>query len=165
MVPPQAARAKTAIFCPGCSLAAAWDSLSAMVRIHEVYEGDLHTNCRHEPSGSELATDAPRDNQGRGESFSPTDLVATALGSCMLTIMGIEARKRGWALEGARVGVEKHMSSEPPRRIERLTLRFEMPRGLPEEARPVLEAVSRSCPVCHSIHPDIEVDARFDWPG
>ncbi len=134
-----------------------------MVRIHEVYEGDLHTSCRHEPSGSELATDAPRDNQGRGESFSPTDLVATALGSCMLTIMGIEARKRGWALEGARVGVEKHMTSRPPRRIERLALHFEMPTGLPDEARLVLEEVSRTCPVCRSIHPDIEVKASFDW--
>ncbi len=134
-----------------------------MVRIHQVYEGDLHTSCRHEPSGRELATDAPRDNQGRGESFSPTDLVATALGSCMLTIMGIEARKRGWGLEGARVEVEKHMTPAAPRRIERLALRFEMPTGLPPEARGALEEVSRTCPVCRSIHPDIELDVQFEW--
>lgn len=134
-----------------------------MVRIHEVYEGDLHTSCRHGPSGAELETDAPRDNQGRGESFSPTDLVATALGSCMLTIMGIESRRRGWAIEGASVDVEKHMTSQPPRRIERLVLRFEMPPGLPDEARPALEEISRTCPVCRSIHPDIRVDVGFVW--
>jgi putative redox protein len=135
-----------------------------MVRIHEVYEGDLHTVCRHEASGAEVQTDAPRDNQGRGESFSPTDLVATALGSCMLTIMGIEARKQGWALEGASVDVEKHMTARPPRRIERLVLRFAMPDGLPGESRAVLEEVAHTCPVCRSIHPDISVDVDFAWP-
>jgi len=135
-----------------------------MVRIHEVYEGDLHTVCRHEPSGATVETDAPRDNQGRGESFSPTDLVATALGSCMLTIMGIEARKQGWALESASVSVEKHMSAQPPRRIETLRLRFAMPAALPAEARPVLEEIAHTCPVCRSIHPDIVVDVAFDWP-
>ena len=135
-----------------------------MVRIHEVYEGDLHTVCRHEPSGAALETDAPRDNQGRGESFSPTDLVAAALGSCMLTIMGIEARKQGWALEGASASVEKHMSAGLPRRIEGLVLRFAMPRGLPDAARPVLEEIAHTCPVCRSIHPDIVVDVGFDWP-
>ena len=112
----------------------------------------------------ELETDAPRDNQGRGESFSPTDLVATALGSCMLTIMGIQARKQGWALEGASVDVEKHMTVRPPRRIERLVLQFTMPSGLPIDARGPLEEVAHTCPVCHSIHPDIEVDVRFRWP-
>lgn len=135
-----------------------------MVRIHGVYEGELHTVCRHEASGRELETDAPRDNQGRGDSFSPTDLVATALGSCMLTIMGIEARNQGWALEGAAVAVEKHMTSRLPRRIERLVLRFEMPGGLPASARAALEQVAHSCPVCRSIHPDIIVDVSFAWP-
>jgi len=135
-----------------------------MVRIHEVYEGELHTICRHEASGAEVATDAPIDNQGRGESFSPTDLVATALGSCMLTIMGIEARKQGWALEGAEVSVEKHMTASPPRRIDALVLRFVMPSGLPRESRPVLEQIAHTCPVCRSIHPDIRVDVSFTWP-
>ena len=135
-----------------------------MVQIQEVYEGDLHTSCRHGPSGAELETDAPRDNQGRGESFSPTDLVATALGSCMLTIMGIEARKQGWALEGARATVEKHMTKDAPRRIERLVLFFDMPAQLPAEARPVLEEIAHTCPVCRSIHPDIVVDVSFRWP-
>ena len=135
-----------------------------MVRIHEIYEGELHTTCTHEPSGAKVATDAPRDNQGLGQSFSPTDLVATALGSCMLTIMGIEARKQGWAIEGARVDVEKHMSSAPPRCIERLVLNFAMPAGVPQAARASLEDVSRTCPVCRSIHPDIAVDVGFAWP-
>ena len=90
-----------------------------MVRMEAVYEGDLHTSCRHGPSGAQLATDAPVDNQGRGESFSPTDLLVTALGSCMMTIMGIAARDRGWAMEGARVSPEKHMAEEP-RRVARI---------------------------------------------
>jgi putative redox protein len=82
-----------------------------MVRIDVAYEGELHTACAHAPSGATVATDAPRDNHGRGESFSPTDLLATALGSCMLTVMGIAARRDGHAIEGARVVVEKHMTT------------------------------------------------------
>jgi putative redox protein len=133
-----------------------------MVRMDAVYEGDLHTSCAHGPSGAELATDAPVDNQGRGESFSPTDLLTTALGSCMMTIMGIAARDRGWAMEGARVSLEKHMQEEP-RRVARIVLRFEMPATLPLEARDVLEAAARGCPVCRSLHPDIEIDRQFSW--
>ena len=133
-----------------------------MVRMEAAYEGDLHTSCRHGPSGTELATDAPVDNQGRGESVSPTDLLTTALGSCMMTIMGITARDRGWAMEGARVALEKHMLEEP-RRVGRIVLRFEMPGTLPPEARDVLEEVAGGCPVCRSIHPDIEIDREFVW--
>ncbi|MBW2274589.1 MAG: OsmC family protein [Deltaproteobacteria bacterium] len=133
-----------------------------MVRMDAVYEGDLHTSSRHGPSGAELATDAPVDNQGRGESFSPTDLLVTALGSCMMTIMGIAARDRGWAMEGARVSLEKHMG-EAPRRVARIVVRFDMPGGLPAEARGVLEEAARGCPVCRSLHPDIEIDRCFVW--
>ena len=93
-----------------------------MVRIDATYQGDLHTVCRHGPSGAELETDAPVDNQGRGASFSPTDLLATSLGSCMLTVMSILARRKGWAMEGARVSVDKHMATEPVRRIGRLVV-------------------------------------------
>ena len=82
----------------------------------------------------------------------------------MLTIMGIEARKQGWALEGAEVSVEKHMTSTPPRRIDALVLRFDMPRALPVASRPVLEQIAHTCPVCRSIHPDIRVDVSFVWP-
>ena len=133
-----------------------------MVRMDAVYEGELHTSCRHGPSGAELATDAPIDNQGRGESFSPTDLLVTALGSCMMTIMGILARDRGWGMEGARVSLEKHMGEEP-RRVARVVVRFDMPASLPSEAREALEEAARGCPVCRSLHPDIEIEKRFVW--
>jgi putative redox protein len=133
-----------------------------MVKMEVVYEGDLRTRGHHLPSGMQISTDAPVDNEGRGESHSPTDLLATALGSCMLTIMGILARREGWSLERARVDVEKHMA-ESPRRVGRLVLRFEMPKGLPEASRVPLERAARSCPVAQSIHPDIELDIEFDW--
>ncbi len=136
----------------------------SMVRIDVDYEGDLHTSALHAPSGSTLSTDAPVDNQGRGESYSPTDLLATAFACCMMTIMGIVARREGWALEGTKIEVEKHMSEEP-RRVGRLVARFTMPTGLPEKARTVLENAARTCPVAKSIHPDIELDVGFDWGG
>jgi putative redox protein len=134
-----------------------------MVEIDVVYEGDLHTSCRHAPSGRELETDAPVDNQGRGESFSPTDLLATAVGTCMLTVMGIVARREGWPLDGARARVEKHMVADPVRRVGRLVLRFELPDGLDPEARKILEQAARTCPVKQSIHPEIETELEFGW--
>ena len=134
-----------------------------MVRIESLYEGDLHTACLHEPSGRQLETDAPRDNEGRGESFSPTDLLATALATCMLTVMGIVARRHDWKLDGARTRVEKHMVADPVRRVGRLDVRVEMPAGLPPESRPVLERAAHSCPVRKSLHPDVAVDVVFDW--
>jgi putative redox protein len=134
-----------------------------VVRIDVRYEGDLHTRGRHGPSGATLETDAPKDNEGRGEAFSPTDLLATALGSCMLTVMGIVARRHAWAMEGATVSVEKHMVTEPLRRVGRLVLRFAMPAGIPVEARRVLERAARTCPVHQSLHPDVKVETMFDW--
>jgi uncharacterized OsmC-like protein len=89
------------------------------VRIEVQYEGELHTSARHGPSGAVLETDAPKDNEGKGESFSPTDLLATALGTCMLTVMGILARRKGWELKGARVSVDKDMVADPVRRVGR----------------------------------------------
>ena len=94
------------------------------VHIECQYQGDLHCSAVHGPSGTTLATDAPADNQGRAEAFSPTDLVATALGSCLLTIMGIYARPRNIRIEGARASVEKEMTATPPRRIAKLTVRI-----------------------------------------
>ncbi len=133
------------------------------MRIDVRYEGDLHTACTHEPSGTTLATDAPKDNEGRGESFSPTDLLATALGSCMLTVMGILARRKGWKLEGASVAVDKEMATDPVRRVGRLGLRFTMPSGIPEEARAQLERAAYTCPVHKSLHPDVKVEAVWEW--
>ena len=132
-----------------------------MVEIEAVYEGDLHTSARHGPSGAELSTDAPKDNEGLGACYSPTDLVATGLGTCMLTIMGIVARRRGVGLEGARVRVVKHMASEQVRRIAKLEVTFTLPAGIGEEDARALERAALTCPVHQSLHPDIEIPVRF----
>ena len=129
------------------------------------YEGGLHCSVEHGPSGDRIATDAPVDNNGKGEAFSPTDLVSAALGACMCTVMGIVARRKGVEMEGAKVKVRKHMSENTPRRIARLELDIEMP--LPEDhpERPMLEAAAKGCPVHHSLHPDIEVVLNWSWTG
>jgi len=111
-----------------------------------------------------LTTDAPLDNQGRGEAFSPTDLVATAVGSCVATIMGIYAKREGVSLEGLEIRVEKTMSPASPRRIARLDLDVRMPAGLSARHRSALERCADACPVRLSIHPDIEVPIRFEYP-
>lgn len=134
-----------------------------MVTIETIYEGQLHCAATHAPSGATLQTDAPKDNQGLGESFSPTDLVATALSTCMLTIMAISARKHGLPLEGARAKVIKEMSTTPPRRIAKLTLEFSLPAAIPADHRPALEAAARACPVHHSLHPDIQTPITFTY--
>ncbi len=134
-----------------------------MVEIRIDYQGELHTSAEHGPSGSVLETDAPKDNEGRGEAFSPTDLLATALGSCMMTVMGIVARRHEWPLEGAKVRVEKHMVADPVRRVGRLDVSFQMPAGIPEEARKVLERSAHTCPVHKSLHPETKVETTFEW--
>ena len=136
-----------------------------MVKMELVYEGDLHCGVRHGPSGAEIATDAPTDNQGRGEAFSPTDLLCAALGSCMMTVMGIVARRHAWPIEGARIAIEKHMVVQPKRRVGRIVVDFSMPEAVPEEARPVLERAARTCPVKLSLSPEVELDIRFGWGG
>ncbi len=136
-----------------------------MVKVQVTYTGELRTQARHGPSGAELSTDAPVDNEGRGEMFSPTDLVGTALGTCMLTIMGIVARRHGWSLEGATVEVEKHMATDSPRRIARLDVRFRMPANLEASVRAELEKAAAGCPVHHSLHPDVTVDVVFEYTG
>jgi putative redox protein len=135
-----------------------------MVEMQIAYQGKLRALAIHGPSGCTVETDAPADNEGLGERFSPTDLVATAMGSCALTIMGIAARKQGFAFEGARVTVQKHMTSAPYRRIGRLALRFTMPATLDQGKRRLLEKAAEECPVRRSLHPDIEVQLQFDYP-
>ncbi len=134
-----------------------------MVAIQFEYQGDLHCRAIHGPSGSELNTDAPKDNQGRGESFSPTDLVATALGACMLTVMGIAARTLNIDIAGATATVEKEMTAAPPRRIERLTVRIRVPQSISAENRQKLERAAHTCPVHKSLHPDIQTPIEFTW--
>jgi putative redox protein len=133
------------------------------VRVSIRYEGDLHCTAVHGPSGDRLPTDAPVDNRGRGQHFSPTDLVGTAMGSCMLTIMGIAAHDRGVSIEGATAEVVKEMSAVPRRHISKLTVRITLPAALDERERRVLEAAARGCPVYASLGPDTEVDLSFEY--
>lgn len=135
-----------------------------MVPITVTYLGDLRCEAVHGPSGVRLITDAPVDNQGKGESFSPTDLLATAYGTCMTTIMGIVAKRDGIALEGLRVEIEKHMSAAPPRRVARLVLRFHMPASLSADQRAKLEKAAHTCPVALSVSPDVFIEASFSYP-
>ncbi len=131
-----------------------------MVEITVTYEGDLRCRAVHGPSGAELVTDAPVDNHGRGESFSPTDLVATALGTCML---GITAAKRGWDLRGATVTIVKEMVADPERRIARLVARIRTPGPLDERARAVLERAALGCPVQQSLPERVDRPVTFEW--
>ena len=126
-----------------------------MVAIQFEYQGGLHCRAVHGPSGTSLNTDAPKDNQGRGESFSPTDLVATALGTCMLTVMGIAARTLNINIAGSTATVEKEMTTAPPRRIESLTVKIHVPHSLSPENKQKLERAAHTCPVHKSLHPDV----------
>ena len=132
-----------------------------MTHITCTYTGDLHCGATHAGSGATLSTDAPLDNEGRGEAFSPTDLLATSLGTCMLTIMGITARSRGWSLEGASASVDKVMSSEGPRRIDTLRVTLHLPEQLDHDQRALLQRVAEQCPVKRSIVPLI--NAEIHW--
>jgi putative redox protein len=134
-----------------------------MVTIDVVYQGNLRSQATHGPSGTHLDTDAPKDNEGLGQSFSPTDLVATALGTCMITTMGIVARRRGLAFEGARASVAKHMVADPLRRIGKLEVAIAMPPGLADEARKVLEHTALTCPVHRNLHKDIDIQVQFRY--
>jgi putative redox protein len=134
-----------------------------MVKIDTDYLGDLQCEATHTPSGVTLTTDAPEDNRGEGRSFSPTDLVATALGTCIATILGIQAQKHGFDLEGIEISVEKEMASNP-RRIDTLRTEVTMPIGLEEEMRERLERAARHCPVDESLHPDVDAPITFHWP-
>jgi putative redox protein len=128
-----------------------------------VYEGDLRTTCTHLQSSSKIETDAPTDNNGKGERFSPTDLMATSLATCMLTVMGIKARTMGIELNGLKTEVEKIMKAEP-RRVGGINIRFHIPealQGLDEKSVSILKNTAHTCPVAQSIHPDIAV--QTDW--
>lgn len=127
------------------------------------YQGQLRTAARHMQSATELVTDAPTDNHGLGESFSPTDLVATALGSCMLTIMGIVAERHGWDLSRATAGVTKVMAADPVRRIARLEVVLRIPGEFDDRARRALEKAANGCPVHATLGASVEMPVRFEW--
>ena len=127
------------------------------------YNGALRTTCTHLQSGQSIITDAPTDNNGRGDAFSPTDLVATALATCMITVMGIKANVNNWNIDGAELDVTKLMASEP-RRISEVHVVVKMPAGnFDEKTQKILENTARTCPVAMSLHPDIKQIINFVW--
>lgn len=139
-----------------------------MPTIETEYAGELRTVALHVASGNRIVTDAPLDNHGRGEAFSPTDLTCASLGSCMLTLMGIKAAQHHLDLTGTRVAITKEMAPDGPRRIGRIRLNFTFPpatAAFSARDREVLERAALTCPVALSLHPDIEQVARFEWGG
>lgn len=136
-----------------------------MVLIDVVYRGSLNCTATHTPSGVELTTDAPVDNQGLGSSFSPTDLVATALGTCILTTIGIRTRARNFPLAGTRLEVKKHMTASLPRRISKLEVEMWVPnaQAYAPADRELLEHIAHDCPVRLSILDAIEVPLVIHW--
>jgi putative redox protein len=132
-----------------------------MVKITAEYVGGLRCRLTHEPSGSRIETDAPKDNMGKGEAFSPTDLAASSLLSCIMTTLAIYAQRHGKDLPGMSGEVLKEMSEDKPRRIKKLTVTVKMPKDLTEEERPIYERVGSSCPVHKSLGPDTIVETTY----
>lgn len=129
-----------------------------------VYHAGLRCEATHGPSGTHLITDAPTDNHGKGESFSPTDLVITALSTCMITTMAIAVEPESIQLDGTKIYAEKHMSTDPPRRIAEIVVVIDFAKGIPAGSRSRLEHIAHTCPVRRSINPDIKVNLRFNYP-
>jgi len=127
------------------------------------YAGHLRTEATHVASGTIIQTDAPTDNHGRGEAFSPTDLVSTALGACMMTIIGIVAERHQWNLVDSTFTIVKHMSTEPPRRIAQIDVTFRLPASLSPSDRTLLERSAHTCPVTLSLHPDVKQNVLFEY--
>ena len=125
------------------------------------YEGQLRTEATHVASGTSIQTDAPVDNHGRGEAFSPTDLVGTALGTCILTTMAIVAERHSVDLVGSTVNVKKIMSQDAPRRIVQFDVDLHLPASLSDSDRTLMERVARTCPVALSLNPEIKQEVRF----
>ena len=126
------------------------------------YTGELRTTCEHIRSGNTFITDAPVDNNGLGQAFSPTDIVATGLGTCMITVMGIRASGLGVDLSNSTVEIAKHMAPNP-RRISKLQAKLILPSIVSEKNRKILENTANTCPVIYSLHPDIEKEISFHW--
>lgn len=129
-----------------------------------IYNGALRCQAVHNQSGSSLETDAPTDNRGKGERFSPTDLTCTSLGLCLITTMAIKASDISIELEGTTVDVQKHMSKEPPRRIVKVEVWVKLPAlNISQRDRDVLEATGNACPVARSLHPELEQVIHYQW--
>lgn len=132
-----------------------------MVMINVKYIGDLHCEVTHVPSGQMFMTDAPVDNNGKGEFISPTDLTAASIASCIATIMGIRAKAEGIALEGLEITAYKDMVSSPHRRIGTITLKIEFPREYDERSMTILKNVVKTCPVSRSLASEVEIKTEF----
>lgn len=128
------------------------------------YLGELRTEATHIQSGDKIVTDPPVDNKGKGEAFSPTDLLATSLGSCMLTIMGIASQERGWDIQGTTCSITKIMAANP-RRVSEIHAKLEFPENYPDQQKAVLEHAALTCPVFYSLHPDIKKEISFSYKG
>ncbi|GGW33397.1 OsmC family protein [Arenibacter certesii] len=126
------------------------------------YLGDLRTSCEHLLSGNSFVTDAPLDNHGLGQAFSPTDTIATGLASCMFSVMGIKARSLDVNLVESTAEVTKFMEADP-RRIVRIDVNFKLPKAISDKNRKILENTARTCPVHYSLHPDIVRNISFHW--
>ncbi|QCW99307.1 OsmC family protein [Aggregatimonas sangjinii] len=126
------------------------------------YNGELRTSCKHLRSGDTFITDAPIDNKGLGQAFSPTDTVATGLASCILTMMGIKSKDLEVDLTNATAEVTKHMASDP-RRISKIEIQLSLPAKASEKERAILIRTANTCPVHHSLHPDIDKQLTFNW--
>lgn len=127
------------------------------------YTGDLRTSSVHLKSGKEIITDAPTDNQGKGEAFSPTDLLATSLGNCLLTIVGITARNHGFNIDGTTAEITKVMA-ENPRRVSEIIVDLQFPaNNYSEKEKAIIERAAKTCPVAYSLHPDIKQEISFSY--
>lgn len=135
-----------------------------MVKMKAVYEGGLRCIITHGPSGDKIKTDAPVDNMGKGEAFSPTDLTAASLGSCMLTVMGIVAARHEINMNGSTVDIEKEMVTQPTRRIGRIKAAFHMSAGIAKDKRDMLERAAHTCPVHKSLSHDVAIEVSFHYP-
>ncbi len=149
----------------GIARAGAAADSGRMVTIKGDYHGDFHCTAVHGPSGNQLDTDAPKDNQGRGAAFSPTDLVATGYATCIATTMAIVARKHGVELNGLRYDVTKEMSADAPRRIARLNAQFWMPAVAKQLPPGLMEKTAENCPVHHSLAPSVVKGITLHWPA
>ena len=135
-----------------------------MPTIETLYIGGLRTEATHLLSGNKLITDAPPDNQGKGEYFSPTDLVATALGSCMITVMGIAARTHNFNIDGSKLVITKIMTKEPPRSIAEIVIKITFPpENYTEKVKKILEYTVKNCPVALSLHPGVKQTVTLEY--
>lgn len=134
-----------------------------MVQMTVMYEGGLRCMLQHGPSGNTVQTDAPVDNKGKGETFSPTDLCASALGSCIATIVGMQMEALGIDLKGMKIDVRKEMSKGLPRRITRLETEIWLPVELNDAYKEKVQIAAKNCPVHHSLHPEIEKLITYHW--